>query len=627
MRIGRSAGVLGVALALSWPFGRQGIADDAATSYFCERFAGATWIDRIAAAPDGSIWVVGRTMSDRLPEAINPWTDGQNLGPFVSLVAAGGEVKWTRYLPFAWATCGDVVASADGGAWVAENVEDDHSVRVIKIGPDGAVAFEQTLDGVADEVATHLAPIADGDVVVVGTTSSPDFPVREAFQPQLNGAADGFVARVRGDGSGIAWSSYLGGPGFDDANAVAVDADGDLLVTTRRRVQALDVYMAVDARAATAIALARISGDGDLESTLALPADLSAGALDVVVAPDGRILVGGAAASRDGVLLAIDTATSSIGVVWREPGRVVDRVAVGPDGSVLMATDRYWSADYSHGSWNQSGGFIHLEANLSRALRRVDREEAWGVVDVAFARDGTLCVAGRGGATSARFNERIESPFGWFGDEPFVARLPSSGAAAPSKTRLTRRSRTSAALSWDRHGDAVVAFEVEERVGSVDSVIRPDFQLIDRLDPSRRGALLEHLPIGRPHHLRLVSVFPNGVRSAVAAPTPAPAPLVVRRVRARIARDDGLLVTWNLAPFRDGTIFDVERSVEDGPFAAPPGFEGAALGSVRPRRASGRFVDADPSISGKWVTYRVRATPVSPREQPRWTYTLPVRAR
>jgi uncharacterized protein (TIGR03437 family) len=68
----------------------------------------------------------------------------------------------------------------------------------------------------------------------VGTTRTTDFPVVNAFQP-ANGAssppANAFVAKLNASGSGLTYSTYLGGIGGAGASAVAVDSAGNAYIT------------------------------------------------------------------------------------------------------------------------------------------------------------------------------------------------------------------------------------------------------------------------------------------------------------------------------------------------------------------------------------------------------------
>lgn len=72
----------------------------------------------------------------------------------------------------------------------------------------------------------------NGCVVVVGSTTSPNFPVTEgAPQPEYGGGAtDAVVTRMCDHGTRIDMSTYMGGPGADVANSVFIDSFDQLAV-------------------------------------------------------------------------------------------------------------------------------------------------------------------------------------------------------------------------------------------------------------------------------------------------------------------------------------------------------------------------------------------------------------
>jgi uncharacterized protein (TIGR03437 family) len=76
-----------------------------------------------------------------------------------------------------------------------------------------------------------LAPDGAGNVVLVGSTSDPAFPVtpgayQTTFPPGSSLAA--FVAKLGADGSSLVWATYLGGALEDAAQTVALDASGNV---------------------------------------------------------------------------------------------------------------------------------------------------------------------------------------------------------------------------------------------------------------------------------------------------------------------------------------------------------------------------------------------------------------
>jgi hypothetical protein len=111
-------------------------------------------------------------------------------------------------------------------------------VFVTKLNASGsALVYSTYLGGTADEPywSASIAVDSDGDAYVAGTTYSPDFPVSPgAYQTTLKGASDAFVTKFNHDGSGLVYSTYLGGTSFDAAyygDAIAVDSKGQAYLT------------------------------------------------------------------------------------------------------------------------------------------------------------------------------------------------------------------------------------------------------------------------------------------------------------------------------------------------------------------------------------------------------------
>ena len=70
-----------------------------------------------------------------------------------------------------------------------------------------------------------------GQAYVIGSTGSRDFPTLHASQPAYGGGTnDAFVTKFTAAGA-LAYSTYLGGSGFDLGGGIAVDATGQVYVT------------------------------------------------------------------------------------------------------------------------------------------------------------------------------------------------------------------------------------------------------------------------------------------------------------------------------------------------------------------------------------------------------------
>ena len=77
---------------------------------------------------------------------------------------------------------------------------------------------------------------SDQRAIVVGATSSSDFPVTAgAVQSSPAGDGDAVVVRLTSSGA-IDYATYLGGPGDDYATDVAVDTNGDMYVAGIRHI-------------------------------------------------------------------------------------------------------------------------------------------------------------------------------------------------------------------------------------------------------------------------------------------------------------------------------------------------------------------------------------------------------
>jgi Beta-propeller repeat len=101
---------------------------------------------------------------------------------------------------------------------------------VLKINPSGSeLLFSTYLGGSGNDMAEGVTLGQGGDVYIVLSTSSIDFPLTDAFQLQGNMAA----VRMKPDGSSIAFSTYLG-TGNDSPAGVGTDQRGDLVVAGSR---------------------------------------------------------------------------------------------------------------------------------------------------------------------------------------------------------------------------------------------------------------------------------------------------------------------------------------------------------------------------------------------------------
>jgi uncharacterized protein (TIGR03437 family) len=104
---------------------------------------------------------------------------------------------------------------------------------VSKLAADGSsLIFSTLLGGSCATWAQALALDSSGNAWVAGFTESTDFPVtKDAWQSTFGGDIyDGFLARFTSTG-GLAYASYIGGPGYDTVTGVTLDQKSNVYLT------------------------------------------------------------------------------------------------------------------------------------------------------------------------------------------------------------------------------------------------------------------------------------------------------------------------------------------------------------------------------------------------------------
>ena len=106
---------------------------------------------------------------------------------------------------------------------------------VAKVRADGTgFAYAGYIGGGSTEFGTGIAVDSEGNAYVTGYTDGdqPGFPVTVGPDLSYNGGYwDAFVAKVKADGTGLAYAGYIGGIGYDGGEGIAVDSLGNAYVT------------------------------------------------------------------------------------------------------------------------------------------------------------------------------------------------------------------------------------------------------------------------------------------------------------------------------------------------------------------------------------------------------------
>jgi Beta-propeller repeat len=216
--------------------------------------SGADAANSIAVDSAGNAYVAGYTISTDFPTA-SPLQGAKAGSAFIGNAfvskfnATGNALVYSTYLGgsgnnFAF---GIAVDSA-GNAYVAGSTysTDFPTVNplqgtnpnaangvafVAKINAAGsALLYSTYLGGTGGDNANAIAVDSAGNAYVVGDTVSTDFPSAGPLQAANAGNGDAFVTKFNATGSALLYSTYLGGSGLDSAAAIAVDSAGNAYV-------------------------------------------------------------------------------------------------------------------------------------------------------------------------------------------------------------------------------------------------------------------------------------------------------------------------------------------------------------------------------------------------------------
>jgi hypothetical protein len=180
---------------------------------------------------------------------------------------------------------------------------------VAALSPDGSMLeYSSYFGGAHHDEATDIAVDAFGATYIAGRTMSADLPVGNAVQPVYGGVQDAFAARFVADRY-LAYSTYLGGEGFESGARLAVDPAGqahlagltwsyNFPVWNAHQPEPAggysDLFVSVlDAEGTRFVHSTYLGGSGpDTDSTQSLGPD-------VAVTPDGDTYLTGSTASLD----------------------------------------------------------------------------------------------------------------------------------------------------------------------------------------------------------------------------------------------------------------------------------------------------------------------------------------
>jgi hypothetical protein len=126
------------------------------------------------------------------------------------------------------AVAGRYVLQGDGRVGFALGAYDHSRPLVI----DPTLVYSTYLGGNGDDSGNGIAVDAAGNAYITGSTTSSNFPTTTgAFQTTNHGGEDAFVTKLNPTGTGLVYSTYLGGSGDDMGLGIALDGSGNAYIT------------------------------------------------------------------------------------------------------------------------------------------------------------------------------------------------------------------------------------------------------------------------------------------------------------------------------------------------------------------------------------------------------------
>jgi hypothetical protein len=86
--------------------------------------------------------------------------------------------------------------------------------------------YSSFFGGIENDVVTDIEIDEEDDIIVAGTTFSPDFPITNgSYDVTNNSKKDIFLLKMNGDNHSLVYSTYIGGKGDDTIHGLALDSD------------------------------------------------------------------------------------------------------------------------------------------------------------------------------------------------------------------------------------------------------------------------------------------------------------------------------------------------------------------------------------------------------------------
>lgn len=213
----------------------------------------STGIPDIAVDAAGSAYVTGATASRNFPVTAGAWQTAYGGGPLDGFVAKfdvlGSTLVFSTFVGAAGTDAGTAIAVDGAGGVYVTGVTDStgfprsagaaqgayggggSDAFLVKLNAAGnGMAYSTLVGGSGGDAPFGLAVDGGGNAYLAGFTDSANFPVTAQAARKTGVKSEAFVTKVNAAGTGLAYSTLVGGSGDDVANGIVVDGLGNAYV-------------------------------------------------------------------------------------------------------------------------------------------------------------------------------------------------------------------------------------------------------------------------------------------------------------------------------------------------------------------------------------------------------------
>lgn len=228
--------------------------DPAATTLMYSTYFGGSVDDfgyAVALDRNGNLYLTGSTDSPDMPASQTAYQQSLlgNSDAYVAKFDSNGNAIFNTFIGKgshneAWS----IAADSNGNTYITGDTDSDSFPQINPpfqhsrhggldafltiVSNDGTQLFLSTfIGGSNDDSGTGIALDPSGNIYIAGTTASSDFPTTNGYNSSYNGGStDIFVVKYSPGGGSLLFSTFVGSHGTDEANAIAVDANGTVYV-------------------------------------------------------------------------------------------------------------------------------------------------------------------------------------------------------------------------------------------------------------------------------------------------------------------------------------------------------------------------------------------------------------